>query len=191
MRYANKLFTTCLTECCVAKKVSQPLQRHLTVCRFWLLWSLVRCCSKWSCMPKIREQFCHWKESKYNKKSSRKRHCVNVEESLFQFITSGSYPAAVVFHQVELYSLNAAIVTACVDLRVEQSTTEKQVSSVYSSLSCMNRCQASLYLKSKKKNKYSWTSFNCTYHTFMYSHAHHHVTVTAIYLQPVMRLNTK
>lgn len=151
MRYANKLFTTCLTECCVAKKVSQPLQRHLTVCRFWLLWSLVRCCSKWSCMPKIREQFCHWKESKYNKKSSRKRHCVNVEESLFQFITSGSYPAAVVFHQVELYSLNAAIVTACVDLRVEQSTTEKQVSSVYSSLSCMNHCQASLYLKSKKK----------------------------------------
>lgn len=151
MRYANKLFTTCLTECCVAKKVSQPLQRHLTVCRFWLLWSLVRCCSKWSCMPKIREQFCHWKESKYNKKSSRKRHCVNVEESPFQFITSGSYPAAVVFHQVELYSLNAAIVTACVDLRVEQSTTEKQVSSVYSSLSCMNRCQASLYLKSKKK----------------------------------------
>lgn len=191
MRYANKLFTTCLTECCVAKKVSQPLQRHLTVCRFWLLWSLVRCCSKWSCMPKIREQFCHWKESKYNKKSSRKRHCVNVEESLFQFITSGSYPAAVVFHQVELYSLNAAIVTACVDLRVEQSTTEKQVSSVYSSLSCMNRFQASLYLKSKKKKKYSWTSFNCTYHTFMYSHAHHHVTVTAIYLQPVMRLNTK
>lgn len=191
MRYANKLFTTCLTECCVAKKVSQPLQRHLTVCRFWLLWSLVRCCSKWSCMPKIREQFCHWKESKYNKKSSRKRHCVNVEESLFQFITSGSYPAAVVFHQVELYSLNAAIVTACVDLRVEQSTTEKQVSSVYSSLSCMNRCQASLYLKSQKKKKYSWTSFNCTYHTFMYSHAHHHVTVTAIYLQPVMRLNTK
>lgn len=76
---------------------------------------------------------------------------MNVEESLFQFITSGSYPAAVVFHQVELYSLNAAIVTACVDLRVEQSTTEKQVSSVYSSLSCMNRCQASLYLKSKKK----------------------------------------
>lgn len=51
---------------------------------------------------------------------------MNVEESLFQFITSGSYPAAVVFHQVELYSLNAAIVTACVDLRVEQSTTEKQ-----------------------------------------------------------------
>lgn len=78
---------------------------------------------------------------------------MNVEESLFQFITSGSYPAAVVFHQVELYSLNAAIVTACVDLRVEQSTTEKQVSSVYSSLSCMNRCQASLYLKSKKKKK--------------------------------------
>lgn len=116
---------------------------------------------------------------------------MNVEESLFQFITSGSYPAAVVFHQVELYSLNAAIVTACVDLRVEQSTTEKQVSSVYSSLSCMNRCQASLYLKSKKNKKYSWTSFNCTYHTFMYSHAHHHVTVTAIYLQPVMRLNTK
>lgn len=48
-----------LTECCVAKNVLQPLQRHLTVCRFWLLWSLVRCCSKCSCMPKIREQFCH------------------------------------------------------------------------------------------------------------------------------------
>lgn len=53
------LGSSCLTNCCVEKKVLQPLQRHLTVCRLGLLWSPTRCCLRCSAMPKIREQFCH------------------------------------------------------------------------------------------------------------------------------------
>lgn len=151
MRYANKLFTTCLTECCVAKKVSQPLQRHLTVCRFWLLWSLVRCCSKWSCMPKIREQFCHWKESKYNKKSSRKRHCVNVAAGVtvpvynIRFLpSSGSFSSSWAL-QLEHCHRNSLCRSACG--AIDHRDTSQQCLCIPF---CMNRCHASLYLKRKK-----------------------------------------
>lgn len=150
MRYANKLFTTCLTECCVAKKASQPLQRHLTVCRFWLLWSLVRCCSKWSCMPKIREQFCHWKESKYNKKIFKKktlceRGGVTVPVYNIRFLpSSGSFSSSWAL-QLERCHRNSLCRSACG--AIDHRDTSQQCLFIPSS---MNRCHASLYLKSKK-----------------------------------------
>lgn len=53
---------TCLTDRWLAKKALQPLQRHLTVSWLRLVWSLTRCCTRCSSMPKIREQLCHWSE---------------------------------------------------------------------------------------------------------------------------------
>lgn len=43
----------------------------------------------------------------------------------------GSHPAAVALHQIELYSLNAAIMTACIDLGETKTTVETSFSAIY------------------------------------------------------------
>lgn len=73
------------------------------------------------------------------------------------------HPAAEVLHQVDLHSLNAAIVAARVKL--EETTAQ------------FNRSPFTHDIKEQRA---------APYHAFMYSHTHHHVIVSPIHLQTVM-----
>lgn len=166
---ANRLpntgwFQTCSTDCCSAKKLLQLLQRHLTVCRFGLVWSRRRCCKRCSLMPKISEQFCHWirwarKQVFYDQ--GEKRPDKKNQSELWR----SPHPAVEVLHQVDLHSLYAAIIAACVNL--QEANTQFNTSPFTFDL-CEHQ--------------------ESPYHTLMHSHTHHRITVTPIHLQTVMWL---
>lgn len=67
---------TCLELFLEVKKASQFFQRHFRVWKFGLVWSVSKCCFRWSTTPKISEHPCHW-QNKNIRISQEKRILAN------------------------------------------------------------------------------------------------------------------
>lgn len=85
---------TCLEPFLEVKKASQFFQRHFRVWKFGLVWSVSKCCFRWSTTPKISEHPCHWLK-KHTRISQERRILANAFLATSQYSTKTVYTHAI------------------------------------------------------------------------------------------------